>query len=88
MTIKEHIDAALELLTTRRANATSGDAGREYSLAITALEDAKIRTTRGIAKDAGVFNEVDLEQDAGMDRARANHEANVAGNADGSIARS
>lgn len=57
-------------------------AGREFALAITALEDAAMRLNRGLTMAAGVYNEIDLEKPDGMERARANHEANVAANAD------
>ena len=63
-------------------------AGREFSLALTALEDAAMRLNRGLTMAAGVYNEVDLEQDDGMRRARENHAANVAGNADSTAQRS
>lgn len=63
-------------------------AGREFALAITALEDAAMRLNRGLTMAAGVYNEVDLEQPEGMERARANHAANVAANADGTPQRS
>jgi hypothetical protein len=77
-----------EALRTAAATDPASGAGREFSLAITALEDAKMRLTRGLAKQQGIFNEVDLEQAAGIERAQSNHAANVAGNADGGIARS
>jgi hypothetical protein len=38
-----------------------GPAAREFSLAITALEDAQMRATRGLAKLQGKFAPVDLQ---------------------------
>jgi hypothetical protein len=63
-------------------------AGREFALAITALEDTMMRLNRGLTMAAGVYNEVDLEKSDGIARAQANHAANVAGNADSTAQRS
>lgn len=63
-------------------------AGREYSLALTALEEAMMRLNRGLTMAAGVYNEVDLEKPDGIERAQANHAANVAGNQAGTPQRS
>lgn len=63
-------------------------AGREFSLALTALEDATMRLNRGLTMAAGVYNEVDLEKPGGIARAQANHAANVAGNAESTAQRS
>lgn len=78
LTTKQHIDAALTSLDAHRAGCAPGDpAGREFSLAITHLEDAKMRLTRGLAKRTGVFNEVDLEHPDGIARAQANFLVNA-----------
>lgn len=54
-------------------------AGREFSLAITALEDAQMRFTRGLAREKGVFRPVDLERvDGPSERARFEEEARAA----------
>lgn len=59
-TIKELIDEAIDQLAYLRSN-NVGEVGREFSLAITALEDAQMRTTRGLAKIQGKFAPVDLQ---------------------------
>jgi hypothetical protein len=51
--------------------ATAPLAGREFSLAITALEDALMRYTRGRAQQLGVFRPVDLDD---LDAERAKQE--------------
>lgn len=60
MTIKQHIDAAITALETHRGDDRS-PAAREFSLAITHLEDAQMRATRGLAIRQGKFNPADLE---------------------------
>jgi hypothetical protein len=40
-----------------------GASGREFSLAITAIEDAQMRFTRGLAMRLGKFSPADLEKD-------------------------
>ena len=60
-TIKELIDEAIAHLDEFRAN-HPGAPAREFSLAITALEDAQMRATRGLAKATGQFNPADLEK--------------------------
>jgi hypothetical protein len=44
-------------------NAAPGPAAREFALAITALEDAQMRFTRGMAMVKGRFAPADLERD-------------------------
>ncbi|HEX6620402.1 MAG TPA: hypothetical protein VF024_12120 [Solirubrobacteraceae bacterium] len=63
-------------------------AGREFSLALTALEDATMRLNRGLTMAEGIYNEVDLEKPDGIGRARDNHAANVAANDDSTPQRS
>ncbi len=88
-TIKDLLDEAERRLAARaEANRADFNVGREYSLARTAVEDAKMRTTRALAKQEGIFNEVDLEKGEGIARARENHAANVAGNVSGDVTRS
>ena len=95
-TTKQLVDDGIFRLEVMRQNAKMAverdgrdtGAGREFSLAITALEEAKLRLTRGLAKYNEVFNEVDLELDDGLGRARENFERNVAGNEDDSPQRS
>lgn len=92
-TIKQHIDAAIRQLEDhRQVIALQGPevdrGGRDVSLAITALEDAKLRATRGLCKELGVFNEIDVQVDVGLQRARDNHAANVHDYSAGSIQRS
>lgn len=63
MTIAEHIHEATQALETlRRAN--PGEHAREFSLAITALEDAQMRATRGLAKLQGKFAPADLQKES------------------------
>lgn len=88
MTIKTHIDTAIEKIERHAARGSRSAADRELALAITHLEDAKMRVTRGIAMYRGIFNEVDLQTTAGIERATSSFEANVAGNAPGGVARS
>jgi hypothetical protein len=51
---------------------TKAEHGREFSLAATALEEALVRWTKGLARVSGIFNEIDLETPAGEARAQAN----------------
>lgn len=44
-------------------NGAIGDAAREFALAKTAIEDAIMRTNRGVAKQAGTFKVADVERD-------------------------
>lgn len=58
------IEEMLERTRTRRADAIERcrpEAAREFSLAITALEDAQMRYTRGVAHMDGLFAPHDLE---------------------------
>lgn len=101
-TTKECIDGARERLETLRAEQLRRASGaptheeaeqamaavREYAIAITALEDAAMRLNRGLTKAAGIYNEVDLQKPDGIERAKADHAANVAGNQAGPPQRS
>lgn len=60
-TIVEHIAAATEQLERLRTE-YPGPHAREFSLAITALEDAQMRATRGLAIQKGVFAPADLQK--------------------------
>jgi hypothetical protein len=62
VTINEHIAAATGQLEQLRGENRSA-AAREFSLAITALEDAQMRGTRGLAMTAGIFNPADLQKE-------------------------
>ena len=89
LTIKQLIDGAITEIQDQQRGLDRGDpAGREFALAITALEDAKLRATRGLAHRHGIFNEVDLQNPAGIARAKDNFDRNVMGNQPGGIARS
>jgi len=77
-TTKELLDQAFDNANERLAEATASNnpaAAREFALVKTSIEDAKMRFTRGMAKLAGVFNEIDLETSRGQDRATANYRA-------------
>lgn len=50
--------ARLELFRTTYPGAPA----REFSIAITAIEDAQMRSTRGLAMVQGKFHPADLEQ--------------------------
>lgn len=60
-TVKQLVDQAVD-----RVRAVQGDhrdpGAREFALAITHLEDAQMRFTRGLAIRQGKFNPVDLEK--------------------------
>lgn len=60
LTIAELVAMATEQLKRLRAQ-NPGPAAREFSLAITALEDAQMRATRGLAMVQGVFKPADLQ---------------------------
>lgn len=60
MTIKQLTDEAILQLEELRGEDRSS-AAREFSLAITALEDAQMRATRGLAIRQGVFAPKDLQ---------------------------
>lgn len=62
MTIKEHIDAAVAGIEALEHRGDRSAADRELSLAITHLEDAQMRATRGLAKAQGKFAPADLEK--------------------------
>lgn len=61
-TVKQLTDEAIERLEQFRASLPM-PAAREFSLAITALEDAQMRATRGLAMARGCFAPADLEAD-------------------------
>lgn len=63
-TTVELIEQLLERAKERRAEAIERqrpEATREFGLAITALEDAQMRYTRGVAHMEGLFAPRDLE---------------------------
>lgn len=60
MTIKQLTDEAILQLVELRGDDRSS-AAREFSLAITALEDAQMRATRGLAIRQDVFAPKDLQ---------------------------
>lgn len=64
-TVKDRIDDAIAQLLNLRSAVGDGPAGREFSLAVTALEDAKARAFHGLAHSTGVFTEVDLQTGRG-----------------------
>lgn len=60
-TVIELLDAAASLIEATRQLATSA-AGRNYSISLTAIEDAQMRYTRGRAIELGKFNPADLDR--------------------------
>jgi hypothetical protein len=88
LTPKQHLDAALRGILDQRGDTPNEDAARNFSIAITSIEDAKMRYTRGRAIEEGIFNEVDLDLEPGMKRARDNFHDNVVGNPGDGITRS
>ena len=60
ITFKEKIDSLINDATEARLE-LQGPSAREFSLAITALEDAGMRYTRGRAIQAGWLNPADLD---------------------------
>ena len=60
LTTKQHIDEAIARCDARRQN-NPGPPAREFALAITALEDAQMRFTRGLAMVTDCFSPADLE---------------------------
>jgi hypothetical protein len=67
-TIKERVDDAIaQLYNLRTGVALEGEGAREFSLAITALEDAKARVTRGLALMHGWWVDVDLQTERGAE---------------------
>ena len=61
-TVKELLDQAWERIDAEQAHETSGEIKREWAVAKTAIEDAQMRWTRGLAKQQGSFAPVDLEK--------------------------
>ena len=59
-TVVDLIEEAIARCDARRQN-NPGAPAREFAIAITALEDARMRFTRGLAMVQGCFNPVDLE---------------------------
>lgn len=65
-TVKELIDQAIEYIGDRRecpVGPATTQSAREFSLAITALEDAQMRYTRGRAIELGKFKPADLDRE-------------------------
>jgi hypothetical protein len=62
-TIKELIDGVMEAIEALPFRGDRSGADRELSLAITHLEDAQMRATRGLAKAADKFNPGDVQKD-------------------------
>lgn len=63
-TLIEHLEAAIDYVQTARADCTGPIAAREFSIAITALEDAQMRWTRGMAVELhGRVTPHDLEKE-------------------------
>lgn len=63
-TVKDYIDYAIGMIDEHRITATAGPA-REFALAVTALEDAQMRYTRGRAKEEGCFGPTDIDKGVG-----------------------
>lgn len=61
MTVVEDLNSARNALTVARDYVTIPAAAREFALAITAIEDAIMRTNRGFAKEYGKFSESDVQ---------------------------
>jgi hypothetical protein len=62
VTVKEHLDAAIAGIEALEPRGSRSEADRELSLAITHIEDAQMRVTRGLAKHLGKFAPADLEK--------------------------
>jgi hypothetical protein len=60
-TVKEAIDRCIEIIGDRRDRAASSS-GREFSLAITSLEDAQMRYARGRLIQEGAFSPSDVDR--------------------------
>jgi len=56
------VQARLSDLRSEASAAQRPDAAREYSIAITSVEDAIMRVNRGMAKDDDSFKVADVEQ--------------------------
>lgn len=61
-TVKDYIDYAIDMIQERKQHPLPPGVEREFALAITALEDAQMRYTRGRAKQDSRFNPVDLDR--------------------------
>ena len=61
-TVIENLEAAKQAIADRRLTVVVGDAGREFSIAITAIEDAQMRYTRGRAMEEDKFAPADLDK--------------------------
>lgn len=61
-TVKEAIDRCVEIINERRQANDTPEAGREFSLAITALEDAQMRYARGRHMQEGSFSPSDVDR--------------------------
>lgn len=61
-TVKEALDRCIEIARERqRDHPTHSNGYREFALAITAMEDAQMRYTRGRAMQEGKFEPADLD---------------------------
>jgi hypothetical protein len=62
-TVKQMLDHCVEVCRQRQGQINSGDgsASREFALAITAIEEAQMRYTRGRAIMLGKFAPADLD---------------------------
>jgi hypothetical protein len=63
-TFVELVAEATEKADAHRRTYGGSAAGREFALAVTALEDAQMRFTRGLAMVQGKFAPADLEKGA------------------------
>ena len=68
-TVVAHLTEASRLLEAERKNQSGPDAAREFSIAITAVEDAIMRTNRGMAMREGRFHVADVELSANEEAA-------------------
>ena len=62
MTTNELLQQAWNNIAERMDDEPLGDAKREMAIAKTAIEDAQMRYTRGLAKSQGKFKPADLEK--------------------------
>lgn len=62
-TIKELLDEVIVRIDHQRARSRHAEVRREFSVAITAAEDAQMRYTRGRAIELGKFNPADLDKE-------------------------
>ena len=64
-TVVQHLSEAMRLLEAERKSQSPPAVAREFSIAITSVEDAIMRTNRGMAIREGVFfvSDVQMSQD-------------------------